>query len=341
MFIGSSREGLEVARALQFELQNEVDSTIWSQGVFGLSEGTLEALEAQAHDFDFAALVLTPDDLLTTRGESGNAPRDNVVFEAGLFMGALGRKRVFLVACRDDDLDLPTDLAGITLAEYNRREDGNLIAAVGPVATNMRMTIEAVSATSNAAKSDVSEVVLPRDEQRPDFTRLLTAIDEMNQSFQSMPNAQLRTEHARVYGTLLASTKATRPDDPLLAALSAPEETAVGGIFRITVAEARTGLNMMRSALVSADETPATEPSAILEITRATYKGRGHHNDVTDSVRALVRSDGRLMFTVNNDTLGGDPEFGVPKTLEIEYRVPGDPNVRRETFDEHAEVDLP
>ena len=92
--------------------------------------------------FDFATLVLTADDLVTKRGQSGNAPRDNVLFEAGLFMGALGRHRVFLVSCRDDVLDLPTDLAGITPAQFNRRPDGNLLAAIGPVATKIRSAIE-------------------------------------------------------------------------------------------------------------------------------------------------------------------------------------------------------
>lgn len=142
MFIGSSTEGLRVAQALQAELEHDVDATIWSQAVFGVSEGGLEALERQARNFDFASLVLTPDDLLRKRERSGNAPRDNVVFETGLFMGALGRARVFLVSCRDDELDLPTDLAGITPAEYNRRPDGNLRAAIGPAATAIRKKVE-------------------------------------------------------------------------------------------------------------------------------------------------------------------------------------------------------
>jgi predicted nucleotide-binding protein len=66
MFIGSSTEGLEVARLLQAELEHDVDGTVWSQGVFGLSQSGLEALEAKARTFDFAALVLTPDDLVFT-----------------------------------------------------------------------------------------------------------------------------------------------------------------------------------------------------------------------------------------------------------------------------------
>ena len=121
LFIGSSAEGLPVARALQAELEFDVEGTIWSQGVFGLSDGTLESLAAKAPTFDFAVLVLTPDDLLTSREQIRNAPRDNVIFEAGLFMGALGRRRVFMVSCRDDQLALPSDFAGISMAQYNSR----------------------------------------------------------------------------------------------------------------------------------------------------------------------------------------------------------------------------
>jgi len=82
--------------------------TIWSQGVFGLSEGTLESLAATLDDFDFAVLVLTPDDLSISRGSSLPAPHDNVLFELGLFMGALGRQRTYILYDRTAELKLPS-----------------------------------------------------------------------------------------------------------------------------------------------------------------------------------------------------------------------------------------
>jgi predicted nucleotide-binding protein len=135
LFIGSSREGLPIAENLQLNLDYAAYCTIWSQGVFGLSRGTLEALVEAAKDFDYAALVLTPDDLQLKRNVAGNSPRDNVLFELGVFMGILGRDRTFIVYCRDKPLDLPTDLAGVTAATFADRPDGNLHAALGPVAT--------------------------------------------------------------------------------------------------------------------------------------------------------------------------------------------------------------
>jgi predicted nucleotide-binding protein len=133
VFIGSSVEGRTVGSRLAEDLEYQAECTLWSDGVFGLSTGTLESLVAATRDFDFAALVLTPDDVTTKRNQTTNSPRDNVLFELGLFMGALGRARTFIVHCRDDKLELPSDLAGVTPATYARRADGNLRAALRPV----------------------------------------------------------------------------------------------------------------------------------------------------------------------------------------------------------------
>lgn len=142
MFIGSSVEGKDIAEHIQLGLEYDVETTIWHQGIFGLSDGSLESLVRAAKDFDFAALVLTPDDLVMKRGTEKGCPRDNVVFELGLFMGALGRERTFIVYNRDKQLDLPTDLAGVTPATFADRSDNNLQAALGPVCTKIKRAIK-------------------------------------------------------------------------------------------------------------------------------------------------------------------------------------------------------
>ena len=137
LFIGSSTEGLPVAKALQVLLDQACEVTIWSQGVFGLSQGTLESLVAALDDFDFAVLALTPDDLVNSRNASSQAPRDNVLFELGLFMGALGRQRTFLLFDRTAALKLPSDLAGVSAATFEPHASGNLRAALGAAATQI------------------------------------------------------------------------------------------------------------------------------------------------------------------------------------------------------------
>lgn len=137
VFIGSSSEGLRIAKAVQVLLDESCEVTIWSQGVFGLSEGTLEALVSAADQFDFAVLVLTPDDLVESRGCTGTAPRDNVLFELGLFMGSLGRQRTFVVYDRTVAIRLPSDLAGVTSATFEPHSSGRLESALGAATTRI------------------------------------------------------------------------------------------------------------------------------------------------------------------------------------------------------------
>ena len=119
VFVGSSTEGLNVARAIQFQLKDNARVSIWNDGVFGLSHGSLEALVRSLDRFDFAVLVITPDDVVLSRTVESQAPRDNVMFELGLFMGHLGRDRTFGICGDSPDMKLPSDLAGVSLARYD------------------------------------------------------------------------------------------------------------------------------------------------------------------------------------------------------------------------------
>jgi hypothetical protein len=72
---------------------------------------------------DFAAFVFAQDDWTApTPDDPGTAapgqasPRDNVVFEAGLFGGALGMRRTFILHA--NGAKLPTDLLGLTCVRY-------------------------------------------------------------------------------------------------------------------------------------------------------------------------------------------------------------------------------
>jgi predicted nucleotide-binding protein len=138
-----------IARDLQFV----ADVTVWDQGVFSLSEGTLPALDAVADQSDFAVVVLTPDDVTTKRGQTYDVPRDNVLFELGFFMGRLGVERTYMVSSRVNSPTLPSDLDGITTATFAERADGNLDAAVGPASTQIKLAMQAVM----DAEEDVNE----------------------------------------------------------------------------------------------------------------------------------------------------------------------------------------
>jgi CRP/FNR family transcriptional regulator, cyclic AMP receptor protein len=120
VFLGSSREALPVAESIRDGLAAPtVVLNIWSERVFGASRFPIEDLEAQLQSADFAVLVAAADDHVVSRGKGLIAPRDNVIFEVGLFMGALTRTRVFLATPEGVDLKIPTDLLGLTLLRYD------------------------------------------------------------------------------------------------------------------------------------------------------------------------------------------------------------------------------
>jgi hypothetical protein len=140
VFIGSSVEGLDVAYALQENLEYDAEPTVWSQDVFKPSQTTLKDLADEANRTDFAIFAFTPDDMRVMRGEQTSVPRDNVIFELGLFMGALGVERCFFVSPRmSEPLAIPSDLLGVTSLNYDAaRSDGRLTAALGPAAHKVR-----------------------------------------------------------------------------------------------------------------------------------------------------------------------------------------------------------
>ncbi|NNM84189.1 MAG: cyclic nucleotide-binding domain-containing protein [Phycisphaerales bacterium] len=121
VFIGSSTEGLDVAEGVRsFFSRRECVPKLWSEGVFECSQTTIESLTGLARECDFAILVLTADDMTVSRRRERPAPRDNIVFELGLFMGAIGRDRTYVLAQDNPALRVPSDLLGVTRLHFSR-----------------------------------------------------------------------------------------------------------------------------------------------------------------------------------------------------------------------------
>lgn len=142
-FIGSSQEHLELAHAVQANLEHDVECQVWDQNVFKLSEYPLESLRQQLQKSDFGIFVLSPSDVSIIRNKKHDVPRDNVIFELGLFAGFLGHKRTFIITPSDSkNLHLPSDLKGLNAGSYDpNRSDKNLQAALGTVCSTIKRLI--------------------------------------------------------------------------------------------------------------------------------------------------------------------------------------------------------
>jgi hypothetical protein len=144
IFLGSSGAQAKLVQALTHGLDDIAHVDPWTTS-FNPGTTTLGRLIELAHEVDFAAFAFARDDWTTPSvpasppTESGQAsPRDNVVFEAGLFGGVLGMRRTFILHATG--AKLPSDLLGLTAVRY----DGATTPAVMKVVTQkLRTAIEA------------------------------------------------------------------------------------------------------------------------------------------------------------------------------------------------------
>jgi hypothetical protein len=140
IFLGSSGKQAKLVQALTRGLAEVADVEPWTS-VFNPGVSTLDRLVELTHEVDFAAFVFAQDDWTSNPSDAtatGQAsPRDNVVFEAGLFGGALGMRRTFILHAKG--AKLPTDLLGMTAVRY---PDALTAADMRAVNQKLRKAIE-------------------------------------------------------------------------------------------------------------------------------------------------------------------------------------------------------
>ena len=132
IFIGSSNERRQLASALATAMGPFALGVPWLGDVFKLGQGTVASLETEAATSDFAVFVFAADDAVRMRGEEYRVARDNVVYELGLFSGALRSDRCYILVAEREDLHLPSDLRGLTLGTYDPAHKDELVNAVTP-----------------------------------------------------------------------------------------------------------------------------------------------------------------------------------------------------------------
>ena len=155
LFVGSSKESLDIAYALQENLESMAEVTVWDQGIFNLSQPAISSLIKTLDISKFGVFILSPDDVTKIRGKEYPTARDNLIFELGLFIGRLGLERTFFIIPREsNDIHLPSNLLGLTPAYFEaNRKDSNLCAALGPACSQIRQAV--ISLESPRFNSDI------------------------------------------------------------------------------------------------------------------------------------------------------------------------------------------
>ena len=137
IFLGSSVEQLEMAREIASKLGYSAIVHVWDD-IFPAGQTTLRSLMDEANKVDFAAFIFGPDDQVISRSEESQGPRDNVVFEAGLFGGLLGMERSIIIYAKG--AKLPSDLEGLTPINFNPQHP--LGQRAGHVAHELKKVME-------------------------------------------------------------------------------------------------------------------------------------------------------------------------------------------------------
>ena len=211
LFVGSSSESLDIAYAIQSNLEDVAEVVVWTQGIFELTKYHLESLLDTLDDADFGLFVFGMDDITKIRGAEMRTARDNVVFELGLFIGRLGRDRSFIIMPKPmSDFHLPTDLVGINTATFQPPSSPERMqAALGPachaVRTAVRKRASLNTATSDKA-SDPIGLILPMLIPEPERQHLLNLSRGKTQGYHGRGTLRSELRHLRSMGLVRKHT---------------------------------------------------------------------------------------------------------------------------------------
>jgi hypothetical protein len=204
VFVGSSREGLHLAEAVQRLLEHDTYCTTWTQGIFTAGGVAMADLLSAVRDNDFGIFVCTADDVTKSRSSESPSPRDNVLLEAGMFLGRYGIGHSFIIAPRDiPDFRLPSDFRGITVADYesDRLRRVTPDTALGAACSKIKEKIRAMPNPAAGLKVSVSHQIQNQNYTFP--SKIFVDIDNNSRS-----DVVLKTKFFRYGKGLRPSPKA-------------------------------------------------------------------------------------------------------------------------------------
>lgn len=144
LFVGSSSgNGVAIAKKVAAGITERcgewLECDVWNAGkVFEINASTLQSLARASQRYHYGVFVATKDDKTVKKKASVVEPRDNVIFEMGLFLGSLGVSRAFLMVA--EGANLPSDFQGITMPLFSPKKKGSTTAAIARIVERIEAT---------------------------------------------------------------------------------------------------------------------------------------------------------------------------------------------------------
>ncbi len=160
VFIASSSEAISVAEAVHIKLEQEMRVKLW-ENAFDLSSIAITTLIGKTKEADYAVFVFHADDKTLIREKEYSSVRDNVVLELGMFIGALGLEKCFILVPKSagTTFRLPTDLAGVTASFYDD-QDLDLTDAVTGSCAKIKQSVKKLEASKNKRETTSEAEIL-------------------------------------------------------------------------------------------------------------------------------------------------------------------------------------
>lgn len=201
IFIGSSIESITIAQAIKSNIESEAVVSIWNESIFQLSNTGIESLIESINNFDFALFVFKPDDVSIIRDKQYQTVRDNVIFELGLFIGKLGRSRVFFAVPQSvENLHLPTDLSGITYGTFAFcQNEESLKQNLEPFCSTIKSELRKFVYENLEGLKDEPDSVKTIAYEKPFFWRLLLLAEILEPKLEEVKRSLLEIETGKIY----------------------------------------------------------------------------------------------------------------------------------------------
>ena len=208
IFLGSSGQQAKLLQALTRGLEDVAQVEPWTTS-FNPGTTTLERLLELTREVDFAAMVFAQDDWTSASApapaDSAQAsPRDNVVFEAGLFGGVLGMRRTFILHATGSKL--PSDLLGLTCVRYGETTPAEIRA----VNAKLRKAIESVGRLARIEGLWWQYSLTERTAREPSAVSLLRISRDRSGALEI--NGRSWQENGKLYARYMSEAVKEKPD---------------------------------------------------------------------------------------------------------------------------------